>query len=80
VAILRTGAPDAYISPVLFGEDLEVAAQDVPPLFAITGRFGSLAPVPVFIGGLTVADSRFETSIETPAENSFIYASMTCDA
>lgn len=80
VAILRTGAPEGYISPVLYGEELEVEDGEIPPLHAVTARFGSLAPVPVFIGGLTPAGGRFEGSVETPAENSFVYASLTCDA
>lgn len=81
VAILRTGAPDAYVSPVLFGDEIDPSATDgIPPLFALTGTFGSLAPVPVFIGAANDAGGRFETTIETPADNAFVYRELSCDA
>jgi len=79
VAIARTGAPEGYISPALLGEAIDPEATDgVPPLYAIPGSFGSVAPVEVVIGAKNDAGTRFATSVQTPADNAYIYEGMTC--
>ena len=81
VAIARTGAPEGYISPVLQGDEIDPEATDgVPPLYAIPGRFGSVAPVEVVIGAKNDAGTRFSTSVQTPADNAYVYEGLTCQA
>ena len=81
VAIARDGAPAAYISPVVFGDEIDPAQGDgVMPLFAVNGAFGSLAPVEFTLGPLNEAGSRFVASMQTPADNSFVYEGQSCDA
>lgn len=81
IAIARTGAPEGYISPVVFDAEIDPEANDgVPSLYAVPGTFGSLAPVELVIGAETAAGTRFTVAAETPADNSYIYADMTCEA
>lgn len=78
LAIAR-GGEEGYVSPTLWGEQVDVAASDgVIPLFAIPGRFGSLAPVELTLGPLNDAGTRFTTSVATPADNSYVYTDQTC--
>lgn len=81
IAILRDGAPEAYVSPTLSGGTIDLAATDgAIPLFAVPGRFASLAPVELSLGRPNEAGTRFTTSLQTPAENTFVYADQTCPA
>ncbi|MDQ3468364.1 MAG: ferritin-like domain-containing protein [Actinomycetota bacterium] len=80
VAIARTGAPEGYISPALAGAEIDPEANDgIPALYAIPGNFGSVAPVELTIGVKNDAGSRFTTSLQTPADNAFVYEGMTCE-
>ncbi len=81
-AILRDGAPDAYISPAVFGDENAATSSDdgVLPIFAVTGHFASLAPIEMTLGPLNDADTRFSTSIQTPAENTYVYRDQACEA
>lgn len=78
--IRATEAPAGYFNPELLGEAAPVAENGLFPLFALPTRFGSLAPTSLIIGAATEAGTRFTTPIETPADNSFVYAGQTCDA
>lgn len=81
VAIARTGAPEGYVSPVLRGEEIDPAANDgIPLMYAIPGQFGSVAPVEVVIGAENDAGTRFTASVQTPADNAYIYEGMSCPA
>ena len=81
IAILRDGAPEAYISPVVYGEEIDTSSTDgVLPLYAVDGHFGSVAPIEMTLGPPNDAGSRFTTSLQTPAENSYVYDGETCDA
>jgi hypothetical protein len=80
VAILRDGAPEAYINPTVYGGEVDLTKTDgVIPLYAITGSFGSLAPIELTLGPKTEAGTRFTTTLQTPAENSYVYDYESCD-
>ena len=79
IAILRDGAPAAYVSPVVFGEDIE-SSDGVMPLYGVTGHFGSVGPVEMTLGPPNDAGTRFSTALQTPAENSYVYEGETCEA
>jgi hypothetical protein len=51
----------------------------IVPLYAIPTQFGSLAANLLVIGAPSDTGTRFSISIETPAENSFVYEGETCD-
>lgn len=81
VAIARDGAPNAYVNPELTGGTIDLSATDgVMPLFAVPGRFGSLAPVEFTLGPSNDAGTRFTTNIQTPAANTWVYADQSCEA
>jgi hypothetical protein len=80
LAIMVTGAPEAYVSPELAGEEVLPDESGFTPIFAIPALFGSLAAIPITVGAPNEAGTRYSTVLETPAENSFIYDGMTCDA
>jgi hypothetical protein len=80
VAIVSTGAPDAYISPAVRGEEVAPDESGLVPLHAVPGQFGTLSPYSLVIGAASSAGTRTTFSVETPAENSFVYHSQTCDA
>lgn len=80
IAIARDGAPGAYVSPTLWGDEIDPSASDgVVPIFAVGARFGSLAPVEFTLGPNSDAGTRFSATMETPADNAFVYADQTCD-
>ena len=80
VAILSTGAPEGYVSPVLLGEEVTPDESGLSPLFAVPTQYGSLAAIPITIGALDENGIRETFSVETPAANSFVYEGETCDA
>ena len=81
LAVVRDGAPEAYVSPTVFGDEIDPSDSDgVLPLFAVTGAFGSLAPVEFTLGPNNDAGARYVATLQTPADNSYIYDGQTCDA
>ena len=81
LAVLRDGAPVAYVNPVLAGaSDDTTLAEGLTPIFAVPNHFGSLAPVQVTIGPATDAGTRFTASLQTPAANAYVYPSLACEA
>ena len=78
VAIESTGAPDAYVSPAVRGEEVLPDESGLIPLFAIPTQFGTLSPYSLVIGAASAAGTRFTMSIETPADNSYVYNGQTC--
>jgi rubrerythrin len=79
VAMMATGVPEGYVSPVLFGEDLTPDETGLFKAYAIPGRFGSLAAIELVIGARSEAGTRETFMLETPADNSLIYEDMTCE-
>lgn len=80
VAILATGAPDGYVSPAVFGEEVTPDESGLTPLYAIPSQFGSLSPYSLVIGAQSEAGTRFTLALETPANNSFAYHDQSCPA
>lgn len=79
VAIVATGAPEAYVSPLVIGEELTPDESGLVPLFAVPGQFGTLNPYSLVLGAASSAGTRATFSLETPADNSFVYHGQTCD-
>jgi hypothetical protein len=78
MAMLSTGTPEGYVSPLLFGEAPTPDETGLFKAFAIPTRFGSLAAIEVVIGARSEAGTRAPFTLETPADNSLIYEGMTC--
>ena len=81
IAITATGAPEAYASPVVRGEE-EVTPDEsgLTPLYAIPNQFGMLSPYTLVVGAPSEAGTRFTLPVETPADNSYAYTSQSCSA
>jgi len=80
VATVATGAPDAYISPAVLGEEVLPDETGLIPLYAIPSQYGSLSPYMLVIGAASAAGTRFTLPIETPSDNSYVYVSESCPA
>jgi hypothetical protein len=78
MAMLATGTPEGYVSPLLFGEAPTPDETGLFRAYAIPTRFGSLAAIEVVIGARSAAGTRAPFTLETPADNSLIYEGMTC--
>ena len=71
VAIMVTGAPEAYVSPQVCSARRRTPTRTgVTPIYAIPTLFGSLAPIPITVGAPNETGTRFSTILETPADNS----------
>jgi hypothetical protein len=78
VAIASTGAPDAYVSPAVRGEEVLPDEAGLISLYAIPGQFGTLNPYSLVVGAASSAGTRFTFPLETPADNSYVYTGQTC--
>jgi hypothetical protein len=78
-ALLIDPPPDSYFNPALFGETVS-AVPGVLPVYAIPNLFGTLAAILIAVGVASSAGTRFSIALETPADNSYIYEGMSCDA
>jgi hypothetical protein len=79
-AALRSNPPPAgYVSPTLTeGAEIQPDEEGFMPWFAIASRFGQLTPVELVVGAADEVGQRFSVTLETPAENAFVYADQTC--
>ena len=80
VALLLTGVPDGYISPVALGGELTPDESGRAELYAIPGRFSLLSATEIIIGAPNAAGTRSGFALETPADNAFVYEGITCTA
>jgi hypothetical protein len=71
VALAR--GPEGYISPEVFGEGVPTDPDGVPYQYSITSRFGSVGQFELIVGPPD-KNGVFESfTLQTPAENSFVY-------
>jgi hypothetical protein len=70
--------PAEIFSPALFGEPVDKDADGFPVPYAIPGVFGSLAGIELVVGARDAEGSRFSTQLQTPAQNSLVYESLSC--
>ncbi|MGH9269710.1 MAG: ferritin-like domain-containing protein [Ilumatobacteraceae bacterium] len=80
VAMLMTGTPEGYVSPVVLGQELTPDESGRALLYAIPSRFGSLTSTELIIGAPNDSGTRPNFALETPADNAYVYADYTCDA
>ena len=71
VAIDR--GPDGYISPEVFGDGVPTDVEGLPNIYSITSRFGSVGQAELIVGPADENGSRESFTLQTPAENSFVY-------
>jgi rubrerythrin len=78
LAMAITGTPTGYLSPALFGEELETTEAGFPIPYAIPTTFGSVAAKELVVGARDADGARLALDLQTPAENSFVYEFMNC--
>jgi hypothetical protein len=71
VALAR--GPEGYISPEVIGEGVPTDAEGVPYQYSITSRFGSVGQAELTVGPPDENGVRESFTLQTPAENSFVY-------
>jgi rubrerythrin len=78
LAMAITGTPEGYISPALFGEDVETTDAGFPIPYAIPSTFGRLGAQELVVGARDADGVRLSLGLQTPAENSYVYDYMSC--
>ena len=78
VAIAATGAPEGFLSPELFGNELENGPDGLPVLYAVPSRFGEVSATELALSAPDPDGGQFSINIQTPAENSYVYEYMQC--
>lgn len=80
LAMAATGTPEGYVDPKLLGDEVAPDEGGVPRLFAIPSQFGQLGTTELVVGPRDEGGGRFSIILQTPAENSFVYDFMACEA
>jgi rubrerythrin len=78
LAMAITGSPAGYISPALFGEEVEPTDAGFPIPYAIPTTFGSVSSTELVVGARDADGARLAIGLQTPAENSYVYEFMSC--
>jgi len=73
-----TLSPDTLFSPALEGGQPEVDENDFPVIYAIPARFGQLTGIDLRVGAVTDDGARQVITLQTPADNSYIYDELSC--
>jgi hypothetical protein len=71
VALAR--GPEGYISPEVIGEGVPTDPDGVPYQYSITSRFGSVGQFELVVGPPDKNGVYESFTLQTPAENSFVY-------
>lgn len=71
---------EGFVSPALGGGEVPVDADNIPLQFAITSRFGSTGQIELIAGPPDENGVRTTYSLQTPADNGYIYNELapTC--
>jgi rubrerythrin len=78
LAMAITGTPTGYVSPALFGEELQDTDAGFPIPYAIPSTFGFLGAQDLVVGARDAEGARLAIGLQTPAENSYVYDFMSC--
>lgn len=70
--------PDEPISPELTGGDAEFDADGFPVPYAVPATFGQLSGIPLTVGAPNDEGARTTLTLQTPAENTFVYEYQSC--
>jgi hypothetical protein len=71
VALAR--GPEGYISPEVIGEGVPTDPEGVPYQYSITSRFGNVGQAELTVGPPDENGVRESFTLQTPAENSYVY-------
>lgn len=79
-AVVVARDADGYLSPALNGEAIPTDPSGVAFNYAVTDRFGSIGQADLVVGQGDANGKRADFTLQTPAENSYIYNELepTC--
>jgi rubrerythrin len=72
--------PDNLVNPELTGGIAEPDADGFPVFYAVPSTFGQLTGVPLTVGSPDEEGARLSLTLQTPAENTYVYDYLSCDA
>jgi hypothetical protein len=72
--------PNQTFAPTFFGEPEEKDADGFVVAYAIPSVFGRVSSIELVVGPPNEEGARFDTQLQTPAQNTFVYDYMTCPA
>lgn len=78
LSVLWTAPTHGYLGPALSDAATESDAAGFPIHYAVPASFGLVSQIPVLVGAPDAEGSRYGTSFQTPAENTFVYDYMSC--
>lgn len=78
LSVLWTAPTYGYLGTLLSDEALETDEAGFPIQYTVPATFGLVSQIPVVVGRPDDEGSRYQTSFQTPAENTFVYADMSC--
>lgn len=77
--VVTLEGPESYVSPALFGLEVETDADGLPLQYAIPFRFGSVAQFELIVGPPNEAGTRENFTVQTPSLNSYVYNELVPD-
>jgi hypothetical protein len=67
-----------YFGPEINSDAPETDAEGFPVGYALPAVFGQVGQIQLVVGAVNDEGSRYATSLQTPAENTFVYDYMSC--
>ncbi len=67
-----------YFGPEINDEAAETDAEGFPIGYALPAVFGQVGQISLIVGAVDDEGARYSTSLQTPAENTFVYEYMSC--
>ena len=78
LAVQASASSFGYFGPEIDGEAAETDADGFPVGYALPATFGQVGQIPLLVGAVDDEGARYSTSLQTPAENTFVYDYMSC--
>jgi hypothetical protein len=78
LAVQISAAEFGYFGPEINGDAAETDSEGFPVGYALPAVFGQVGQIPLVIGAADDEGARYATSLQTPAENTFVYDYMSC--
>jgi hypothetical protein len=78
LSALWTAPEYGYLGTLLSDEAPDTDAAGFPIYYALPATYGLVSQIPVVVGKPDEEGSRYQTSFQTPAENTFVYDYMSC--
>ena len=78
LAAQSSGSEFGYFGPEINADAPETDSAGFPVGYALPAVFGQVGQIPLVVGAVDDEGARYATSLQTPAENTFVYDYMSC--